>query len=79
MAISPDPKKNQLIAALPDAEWQRWLPQLEFVDMPLGQGAGSFQCASCPGTGAGELIGTQAADRRARQLASIPSNNWQQK
>ncbi|ABE42142.1 Crp/Fnr family transcriptional regulator [Polaromonas sp. JS666] len=37
MAISPDPQKNQLLAALPDAEWQRWLPQLEFVDMPLGQ------------------------------------------
>lgn len=37
MAISPDPKKNQLLAALPDAEWRRWLPQLEFVDMPLGQ------------------------------------------
>lgn len=37
MAISPDPKKNQLLAALPDAEWKRWLPQLEFVEMPLGQ------------------------------------------
>ena len=24
---------------LPDAEWQRWLPQLEWVDMPLGPGA----------------------------------------
>ena len=37
MPISPDPKTNQLLAALPDAEWQRWLPQLELVDMPLGQ------------------------------------------
>ena len=37
MAISPDPQKNQLLAALPDAEWQRWLPQLELVEMPLGQ------------------------------------------
>ncbi|MDP1740660.1 MAG: Crp/Fnr family transcriptional regulator [Polaromonas sp.] len=37
MAVSPDPKKNTLLAALPDAEWQRWLPQLEWVDMPLGQ------------------------------------------
>lgn len=26
-----------MLAALPDAEWQRWLPQLEWVDMPLGQ------------------------------------------
>ena len=37
MALSPDPKKNLLLAALPDAEWARWLPQLEWVDMPLGQ------------------------------------------
>ena len=37
MAASPDPKKNHLLAALPDAEWARWLPQLEWVDMPLGQ------------------------------------------
>lgn len=37
MAVSPDPRKNQLLAALPDAEFQRWLPQLERVDMPLGQ------------------------------------------
>ena len=32
-----DPRKNHLLAALPDAEWQRWLPQLEWVEMPLGQ------------------------------------------
>jgi CRP-like cAMP-binding protein len=32
-----DPRRNQLLAALPDAEWQRWLPQLEWIDMPLGQ------------------------------------------
>jgi CRP-like cAMP-binding protein len=25
------------LAALPDAEWQRWLPELEAVDMPLGK------------------------------------------
>ena len=37
MAVSPDPRKNELLAALPDAEFQRWLPQLEWVDMPLGQ------------------------------------------
>jgi CRP-like cAMP-binding protein len=36
MAVSPDPRKNQLLAALPDAELQRWLPQLESVDLPLG-------------------------------------------
>jgi CRP-like cAMP-binding protein len=37
MAILPDPKRNRLLAALPDAEWRRWLPQLEWVEMPLGQ------------------------------------------
>jgi len=36
-ALSPHPTENHLLAALPDAEWQRWLPQLERVEMPLGQ------------------------------------------
>jgi CRP-like cAMP-binding protein len=31
-----DPKTNQLLAALPDGEWLRWLPKLELVEMPLG-------------------------------------------
>lgn len=31
-----DPKANALLAALPDAEWQRWLPQLEKVELKLG-------------------------------------------
>lgn len=31
-----DPRQNQLLAALPDAEWRRWLPDLEPVDLPLG-------------------------------------------
>jgi CRP-like cAMP-binding protein len=37
MAISADPRNNQLLAALPDAEWQRWLPQLEWVELQLGE------------------------------------------
>jgi CRP-like cAMP-binding protein len=37
MLGSPFPRTNQLLAALPDAEWQRWLPELEAVDMPLGK------------------------------------------
>ncbi len=37
MADPLDPRSNRLLAALPNAEWQRWLPQLEFVEMPLGQ------------------------------------------
>lgn len=28
--------KNHLLASLPDAEWQRWLPHLELVHLPLG-------------------------------------------
>ena len=36
MTATFDPKKNQLFAALPDAEWRRWLPQLEWVNLPLG-------------------------------------------
>ncbi len=37
MSIALDPKKNHLLAALPEAEWQRWRPQLEPVEMPLGE------------------------------------------
>jgi len=37
MSTQIDPRRNQLLAALPQAEWQRWLPQLEWADMPLGQ------------------------------------------
>jgi CRP-like cAMP-binding protein len=37
MPRSADLKENSLLAALPDAEWTRWLPQLERVEMPLGQ------------------------------------------
>jgi CRP-like cAMP-binding protein len=35
--LSSDSVKNHLLAALPLAEWQRWLPLLESVDLPLGQ------------------------------------------
>ncbi len=37
MASAVDPRQNRLLAALPEAEWARWLPQLELVDMPLGK------------------------------------------
>jgi hypothetical protein len=36
MPTSLDPLENQLLAALPEAELQRWLPELEFVEMHLG-------------------------------------------
>jgi hypothetical protein len=36
-ALPVDPTENHLLAALPDAAWQHWLPQLERVEMPLGQ------------------------------------------
>lgn len=32
-----DPKRNRLLAALPEAVLARWLPQLEAVELPLGQ------------------------------------------
>ncbi len=34
---APNPVQNQLLAALPPEEWQRWHQHLEFVDMPLGE------------------------------------------
>jgi len=37
MLDSAEPRDNFLLAALPDPEWQRWIPMLEKVDMPLGQ------------------------------------------
>lgn len=37
MVIIVDPRVNHLLAALPDAEWQRWLPQLQWIDLPLGK------------------------------------------
>ena len=36
MPLSTDPKKNQLLAALPAPDMERWLPQLEAVELPLG-------------------------------------------
>jgi CRP-like cAMP-binding protein len=36
MATNLDPRQNHLLAALPEADWRRWAPQLEWVDMPLG-------------------------------------------
>jgi len=37
MATVPDPQQNRLLAALPEAEWYRWVAHLEPVDMPLGK------------------------------------------
>ncbi len=37
MPTPTSPRQNQLLRALPDADWQRWQPLLEWVDMPLGQ------------------------------------------
>ncbi len=34
--IVQNPKTNHLLAALPDADWQRWQPELELVELPLG-------------------------------------------
>ena len=37
MIYAFDAARNQLLAALPDAELQRWLPLLELVDLPVGR------------------------------------------
>jgi len=37
MTTLSNPRDNHLLAALPPAEWQRWQPMLEWVEMPLGQ------------------------------------------
>jgi CRP-like cAMP-binding protein len=35
--VRQDARKKRLLAALPEAEWHRWQPQLEWVSLPLGQ------------------------------------------
>ena len=35
--VSSDPKRNDLLAALPSAAFDRWLPELELVELELGQ------------------------------------------
>jgi CRP-like cAMP-binding protein len=37
MTPKTQPRDNELLASLPDEEYNRWLPQLEWVSMPLGQ------------------------------------------
>jgi CRP-like cAMP-binding protein len=37
LAIAADPKKNLLLAALPESEWQRLRAKIEPVDLPLGK------------------------------------------
>jgi hypothetical protein len=37
MNASVERHGNQLLMALPDAEWQRWQPLLEAVELPLGK------------------------------------------
>ena len=36
-AATQDPKRNKILAALPQAEWERWQPQLEAIDLSLGE------------------------------------------
>ena len=37
MSAPGDPRRNQLLAALPAPEWERWSPLLEPVELPLGR------------------------------------------
>jgi CRP-like cAMP-binding protein len=34
--VEPEAKKSHLLSALPRSVWQRWLPMLEVVELPLG-------------------------------------------
>jgi CRP-like cAMP-binding protein len=45
MVLTSEPMENQLLAALPPAELQRWLPLLELVDLPLGHVLYESGCA----------------------------------
>jgi len=44
MPFSTDSRSNRLIAALPECERQRWLPQLEAVDLEFGQVLHESRC-----------------------------------
>ena len=37
MVSTKNAKQNQLLAAMPEAEWKRWSPDIEAVDLPLGK------------------------------------------
>ena len=37
MPLDNNPRRNHLLASLPEDEWVRWLPHLELVDLPLGK------------------------------------------
>ena len=37
MTSSIEAKKNELLASLPSDAWERWLPLLEPIDLPLGE------------------------------------------
>ena len=37
MVSTKNAKQNQLLAAMPEAEWKRWRPDIEAVDLPLGE------------------------------------------
>jgi CRP-like cAMP-binding protein len=37
MPAIDDPRRNRLLAALPESEWTQWQPHLEPVDLTLGQ------------------------------------------
>ncbi len=36
-STNDDPRRNQILASLPDAEWERWKQELEPVELPLGR------------------------------------------
>jgi CRP-like cAMP-binding protein len=45
MTSAPNPRHNHLLAALPREDWERWLPALEPVELPLGKVLYESGCA----------------------------------
>ncbi|WP_309682447.1 Crp/Fnr family transcriptional regulator [Polaromonas sp.] len=60
MVNSSDPKQNYLLASLPDAQWKRWLTDLEPVELPLGhvlyEAGGTMQYVYFPTTAIVSLL-----------------------
>jgi hypothetical protein len=58
--IAPNPRQNQLLAALSHEQWERWRAQLQHVEMPLGhvlyEPADTLTCVYFPTTAIVSLL-----------------------
>ncbi len=64
-----NPRNNRLLAALPEAEWQRWQAQIEHVQLPLGavlcESGGAMSHVYFPTTGIVSLLYVMASGASA--------------